>query len=116
MNLLRSSLVVFVMYFLASFAHGYTGSGTEGAPYLITSAADMNEIGTHTGHWGSYFKLTTDIDLVGYTGTSFNIIGNSSTKFTGVFDGNGHTIANFTYGSSTRDFTGIFGIAGPDRG
>ena len=61
----------------------------------------MNEIGANPGDWGSYFLLTADIDLGAYTGTSFNIIGiNYDYPFTGVFDGNGHTISNFTYDSN----------------
>ena len=70
----------------------------------------MNEIGANPGDWGSYFLLTADIDLGAYTGTSFNIIGiNYDYPFTGVFDGNGHTISNFTYKSTGTSFIGLFG-------
>jgi len=49
-----------------------------------------------------------DIDLSAYTGQDFNIIG----YFKGVFDGNGHTIANFTYTLEEEvKNIGIFGYA-----
>ena len=69
----------------------------------------MNEIGTHSEDWGSHFIMVNDINLAEYTGTEFNIIGTSSgSAFTGVFDGNGHTISNFTYSSAGMDLVGIF--------
>jgi hypothetical protein len=81
----------------------------EGDPYQIWTAADMQAIGGNSAYWGAKFELMADIDLSGYTGTSFNIIGNSTTKFTGVFDGNGHTISNFTYTSTGTSYIGVFG-------
>ena len=46
-----------------------------------------------------------------HAGTAFNIIGNDTTKFTGVFDGNDHTISNYTYTSDTEDNNiGLFGV------
>jgi hypothetical protein len=57
-----------------------------------------------------------NIDLSGYTGDSFNMIGyetyNESKPFTGVFDGNDHTISNFTYTTPATVQTGIgvFGL------
>jgi hypothetical protein len=64
----------------------------------------MNTIGIHPNDWDKNFKLVADIDLVPFTGTSFNIIAN----FTGVFDGNDHTIANFTYESNDSNYIGLF--------
>ncbi|MHC4461103.1 MAG: GLUG motif-containing protein, partial [Planctomycetota bacterium] len=49
-----------------------------------------------------------DIDLSGFTGTSFNIISSYDIPFTGVFDGNNHTIANFTYTSADTIHIGLF--------
>lgn len=61
----------------------------------------MNEIGANSDDWDKYFILMADINLSGYTGTQFNIIGNvgnNTTKFTGSFDGNDHTISNLGHG------------------
>ncbi len=85
------------------------GSGQPNDPYLIYTADQMNAIGTDTNDWDEHFLLTADIDLAAYTGTSFNIIGNDVNAFTGVFDGNDHTISNFTYSSTGMDYIGIFG-------
>jgi len=59
--------------------------------------------------------LMADIDLSAYTASSFNIIGNEMTAFTGTFDGNDHTISNFSYTSTGKSHTGLFGyVDGPD--
>ena len=91
------------------------GSGTETDPYLIYAAEQLNEIGLFTCDWDKHFKLMADIDLSAYSGTDFNIIGfyagnhnYNNIPFTGVFDGNGHTIANFTYVSTDKDRIGLF--------
>ena len=92
------------------------GSGIAEDPYLIFTAGQMNEIGMHQEDWDKQFKLMADIDLGGYMGTDFNIIGEGLLPaFTGAFDGNGHTISNFTYSSTGEPCIGIFGyVNGPD--
>jgi hypothetical protein len=87
------------------------GNGTEADPHLIYTADQLNAIGLFPCLWDRHFKLMADIDLAGFTGTSFNIIGNwYSKRFTGVFDGNGHTISNFSYTSTGTSNIGLFGI------
>jgi hypothetical protein len=97
------------------FGQPWDGNGVEGDPYLIYDANDMQAIGADSNYWDAHFKLMADIDLSSYTGTSFNIIGiffgynNPGNKpFTGVFDGNDHTISNFTYDSNGVDYIGLF--------
>ncbi|MHC4498970.1 MAG: GLUG motif-containing protein, partial [Planctomycetota bacterium] len=85
------------------------GSGTAADPYLIYTAEQMNMIGVGYLDWGKHFRLMADIDLSAYTGTSFNIIGSEAVAFTGVFDGGGHTISNFTYDSNGAGHVGLFG-------
>ena len=86
------------------------GDGSESTPYRISDANDMNDIGLHDEDWGSHFVLTNDINLAQFTGTQFNIIGpNSTTPFTGVFDGNGFAISNFTYHSTGVNLITLFG-------
>jgi hypothetical protein len=90
------------------------GSGEPNDPYLINTAEQLNMVGLFWCDWDNNFKLRADIDLSGYTGTDFNIIGSDSWSFTGVFDGNNHTISNFTYSSTGRDYVGLFGhVDGP---
>ena len=92
------------------------GSGTADDPYLIYTAEQMNAVGAEPNDWDKHFKLMVDIDLSDYTGTDFNIIGNGLLPaFSGVFDGNGHTISNFTYSSTGETCIGIFGyVLGPN--
>ncbi|MHC4573334.1 MAG: GLUG motif-containing protein [Planctomycetota bacterium] len=93
------------------------GAGTEQDPYLIETGEQMNLVGLFWCEWDKHFKLMADIDLSGYTGTSFNIIGGggnvyTTRRFIGVFDGNGHTISNFTYSTTDGYYTGVFGDVG----
>jgi len=90
------------------------GSGEPNDPYLIYTAEQMNTIGTEPNDWDKHFKLMADIDLGAYTGTQFNIIGyyesySNKKPFEGVFDGNNHSISNFTYSTSRGNRIGIFG-------
>ncbi|MHC4489528.1 MAG: GLUG motif-containing protein [Planctomycetota bacterium] len=90
----------------------YYGGGNGGSndPYLIYTAEQLNTIGLATCDWDKHFLLCADIDMSNLNGTSFNIIGILWTSpFTGVFDGNGHTISNFNYTSMYTDYIGLFG-------
>ena len=91
------------------------GTGTKSDPYLINTAEQLNTIGLITCDWDKCFKLRADINLSNYTETSFNIIGNHYNGFSGVFDGNGHSISFFTYKSNGKDTIGLFRyLGGPD--
>jgi hypothetical protein len=115
-NLIIPLLVLLTISFSALPAHAKYGGGTgqPNDPYLIYTAEQMNAIGTDSNDWDKHFLLCADIDLSAYTGTSFNIIGycvdswEDDKPFTGVFDGNGHTISNFTYTSTDNNYIGIF--------
>jgi hypothetical protein len=90
------------------------GTGGPDDPYLVSTAADLNIIGHNPRLMRAHFKMTNDIDLAGI---DFYIIGSESFPFTGVFDGSGHTISNFSYTSTlyrTEDI-GLFGyVDGPN--
>ena len=96
------------------------GPGEPNAPYLIYTPEQMNAIGAEPNDWGKHFKLMADIDLSGFTDADFNIIGywrdwDDNAPFSGVFDGNGHTISNFTCVSPDADHIGLFGyVDGPE--
>jgi hypothetical protein len=86
------------------------GTGEPNDPYRIAAANDLNDIGNHVEDFNKCFVQVNDISLAGYKGAEFNIIGSyPDNPFTGVFDGNGHTISNFTYESDGTDFIGLFG-------
>jgi len=109
-------LAIVVLLAAGASAAGYSGGdGSTGNPYKIATPEDMNEIGANLADWDKHFIVIADIDLADYTGTQFNIIGNSATKFTSVFDGNDHTISNFTYTTTDTDFIALFGcVRGPN--
>lgn len=82
----------------ANAATGLNGSGTASDPYQITDAADLqtavgaiNADTSDTGAAAADYVLTSNIDYQGGTFSGINY-------FTGVLDGQGHTISNLTYG------------------
>jgi len=96
------------------------GSGTADDPYLIAAAEQMNAIGLNPEDWSKHFRLVTDIDLKELAGSAFRPVA----LFSGVFDGEGHTIANLTLvitgGEDTSDSAVMVGmglfrsVQGPD--
>ncbi|MHC4707112.1 MAG: GLUG motif-containing protein, partial [Planctomycetota bacterium] len=105
-------LIAVCIFSIPAYAKYGGGSGTVNNPYLIYTAEEMNAIGVNPDDFDKHFKLMADIDLSSYTGTEFNIIGAWDDAFTGVFDGNGHTISNFTYTHTGEDAIGLFGYIG----
>ena len=98
----------------------WDGSGTEDAPYLITSAGELAGLSVKVNGGESYrdtfFKLTTDIRLndgggkFDYYLTGKNVwtpIGGDSV-FRGVFDGDGHTVSG-VYINNRENHQGLFG-------
>jgi len=103
------SLATLVLGVVAEAGTYSGGTGEPNNPYLISTAADMNEIGAHPDDLDKHFKLMTDISLLDYTGEEFTIIGrDDELAFAGVFDGNDHRISNFTYNSTDKDWIGLF--------
>ncbi|MHC4212593.1 MAG: DNRLRE domain-containing protein [Planctomycetota bacterium] len=89
------------------------GMGEPNDPYIIATAADLNDIANHMEDYDQSFILANDIDLSEYTGSEFNIIGDGDFSFKGVFDGNDYTITNFSYFSTDGPkYIGIFGYIG----
>jgi len=105
-------LILLLLLLTSSAQAKYSGgTGEPNNPYRIADANDMNEIGTHIEDWNDCFVLVNDINLAEFTGTQFNIIGNDVNAFSGVFDGNNHTIYNFSYESTGTNCIGLFGSA-----
>ena len=115
------------LFFLAtipvSHAQYSGGSGTADDPYQIATAADLIALGETPDDYDKHFVLTADIDL------DPNLPGGKvfdraliapdtddsdwrfdGTPFSGVFDGNGHTISHLTIVGGT--YLGLFGHLG----
>jgi len=117
----RQTIVVCVLILaLGSVARAQYGggSGTPDDPYLIYTPEQMNAIGADPNDWDKHFQLMADLDLSGYTADQFNMIGNAfqdgrggtrlEQAFTGIFDGNRHTLSNFACGSEDESYIGLF--------
>ena len=99
--------------------NGYGGGyGTTNKPYLIYTAEQLQAVGAYHFDWDRNFKLMADIDLNDLGQVNFNIIGGPPIAnpvapgkgFSGVFDGNGYTIANFYHVSTGLSDIGLFGF------
>jgi hypothetical protein len=102
------TLAVSYSPFTQAAAYG-GGTGTALSPYQIWTPQQMNTIGANPADWNKHFVLMDNIDMSIYTSMQYNIIGNSTTKFTGSFEGNGKKISNFTIIASDCDYIGLFG-------
>lgn len=82
------------------------GDGSQDSPYLIQSPLQLMRMAAAGMFWDKCYRLTADLDLIHY---GIPPIGcNNSTRFSGTFDGAGHTISNY------KDIqSGLFGYLAP---
>ncbi len=110
-------LVVFLLIGAHLMAGTYSGgSGTSSDPYLISNLNDLQELQNTTSDWDKYFTQTADIDASATSGwdggNGFSPIGNYDNKFTGSYDGGGHTISGLTISRTNIYYVGMFGFIG----
>ena len=101
---------------------GLKGSGTQGDPYLISTAADFEAMAKncnadHKGT-GEYFKMTNDIDFGGSADNPVQLpaIGKDGNAkiteiaygFDGTFDGDGHIISGIYHTESSNNAAGKY--------
>lgn len=100
----------------------WLGSGTEGDPYQITTAEQLQLLATNVNNGntyeGQYFIMTKNIDLSTVCGkdisTSWTPIGDGSTEascFSGQFDGKDFKVSGLYINSDSEDdkYVGLFG-------
>lgn len=108
---------MFLCCMATSFAQfSGSGSGTENDPYLILNPIQLNQMRNFLNK-NVYFKLMADIDLTEFIedenpSQGWQPIGTSSASFTGVFDGNGHTISGLWINRPNADYVGLFAHTG----
>jgi len=104
------------LFVLPAHAKYSGGTGEPNDPYQIATAADLIALGETPEDYDKHFILTADIDL------DPNLPGRKvfdkaviapgwGTLFTGVFDGNGHTISHLTIIGGCQ-ILGLFGHSG----
>jgi len=97
----------------------FSGNGTSGSPYLITTAAQLAQLATYvnegnTTYNAAYYRLENDLDLTIY-GKVFNggkgwiPIGTKTNPFKGNFNGNEKIISNLLINNTTTQYVGLFG-------
>ena len=104
------ALVVAAFPICARSAPYSGGDGSAENPYQIATAADYRQLTSTPAHWSLSFILTADINLAG---VAIVPVGNSTTVFNGIFDGNGHVIRNASMNYSNNSkvyFVGLFGL------
>ncbi|MEH2607817.1 beta strand repeat-containing protein [Bradyrhizobium sp. AZCC 1693] len=88
-----------------------------------TNIANAHQLQLIAMNLGASYKLASDIDFssglaVGgkhpgmWSSSGFSPIGNSSTQFTGGFDGQGHAIRNLAINLPSTAYVGLFGAIG----
>ncbi len=89
----------------------YTVINSLGAAGSITGT-DLQGI---NGNLSGYYALGSNIDATTTSslnsGAGFVPLGNTTTSFTGQFDGLGHTISNLTINTPSTNYIGLFGYA-----
>nr|WP_299068666.1 GLUG motif-containing protein [uncultured Allomuricauda sp.] len=111
-----------------------SGSGTSGDPYQISSLAHLSWLTQTSAAWSSYFEQTANIDAseAQYwddaddnndgdlyndpndltsdgNNEGFSPIGNSSTYFEGIYNGQGHVIDGLFIDRPVTDYVGFIG-------
>jgi len=109
---------IFTIIFLLSavtFGQYGGGDGTSENPYQISTPAHLHAV---RNNLSSYFIQTADIDMTAATssggdyynsGLGWEPIGNSSTKFSGNYNGQGYTITGLMINRPSNNEIGLFG-------
>lgn len=100
------SYVLALLFIIAAIPFGITTVSAEtpsGTP--IGTAAELIDLMGDSSVWTQNFYLTADIDLTGVSGQS--PIGNSTNKFTGIFDGCGYSVSGLSIAGTAN--VGLFG-------
>ena len=117
-------LILLLTY--SGYAQYSGGNGTSGNPWQITTTSDLIHLSNTPADWDDYFIQTTSISfddneqLVDWDGDGsatwdsedqlgFRPIGNSTTNFTGTYNGQFYTINFLFMNRSSSDNIGLFG-------
>src|SRR5574344_1872171 len=83
-----------------------SGTGTQADPYQISSGSELsylfNTVLTDSNYNTKYYKLTNNIDM---NGNDFSRINIGNANFSGIIDGQGYSIFNFTINNANTNTT-----------
>ena len=92
------------------------GDGTEGNPYEISSLENLYWLTQNSAEWDKHYIQTANINASGSSSWDSNKglkpIGNSSVKFTGAYNGKGHTISNVIINRTSWQADNLVGFFG----
>jgi surface protein len=88
------------------------GDGSLATPYIIANFADLVTLSGNSIHWNKHFVQSADIDASSSaslnSGAGFLPIANTTTAFTGSYDGQNYTITGLTINRPTTSSVGLF--------
>ncbi|MBI2522242.1 MAG: hypothetical protein HYV97_17615 [Bdellovibrio sp.] len=100
---------------LTDVPFGNSSTGGDGltaqTAYIICTAEQFNNIGSSSVYWTKHFVLLQNINMISYSSLTYNKIGNSTTPFTGVLNGNNKRLLNLSINGSSS-YSGVFGVLG----
>lgn len=112
--------LVMVLLPAAVYANAPAGEGTKESPYEISTKEDLYWFaglvngtlsdGTEQDN-DAWAKLMDDIELGCNEANQWTPIGTEKSRYTGTFDGNGHTISGI-YINASENYQGLFGCIG----
>jgi len=89
------------------------GDGSAGNPYQISTLENLYWIAVDGIRWGYSYVQTADIDAGEtkdwFDGAGWSPIGNSTTTFTGNYNGRGYSIDSLFINRPTQEYIGLFG-------
>ena len=90
----------------------YTVINSLGAAASTTGTDLQGMNGNLSGHYALGSNINAAATSTWNSGAGFTPVGNSTTSFTGTFDGLGHTISNLTLNQPSAMYVGLFGETG----
>jgi hypothetical protein len=87
------------------------GIGTASEPFLVSNLTQLDAV---RGFMSYQFRQTADIDATptsGWKSGGWLPIGNATTKFTGIYNGQGYNIDGLVINRPATNYNGLFGYA-----